>query len=617
MNAFTSLNPLPAYTAENWQRANRDITAKILTECIYEELLTPAETRNTIPNNTATPQFLLHFDNGDTYQFQAKKRLYFGYMRIIPETLTRLEDGKEVELGDAYRLLLSLNQQLGVKPDTAAYAIREFSNTLLGDCHQLAGKRLDNKTLLTANECTIESQLNAHPWIIANKGRLGFSYSDYQQYAPENAPETPLLWIAVSRQSASFNSINTLDYNTLIQEELSQQCRDHFASILQEQQLSADDYFYMPIHQWQWNNEIVSLFSREIVAKNIVPLDSSADHYQPQQSIRTFSNKDNPHKRYVKLPISILNTSVYRGLPPERVKIAPALSEWLLNEVANEPFLRNEKGFILLGEIASINYDHPIYSDMQGIPYQFREKLAVIWRESIHTKIESDEHCLPLVALLHLDCNDEPLLKAIIEASGLSTDEWIKQFLTVTMEPLLHVLYKFGFVFSPHGQNAMLVMRNNQPTRLAVKDFVDDANICVDPIPEHDNISEDLDDILESLEAPILIQWIQSGLFVCVFRYLTEILEDHCNYSERQFWQHVSNVITDYQQRFPELQERFNAFDLQRPYFPKLCLNRVRLLDQGYHDDAERPSAAVGSMLENPLALIAAESDKTQKRKAS
>ncbi|BFM15928.1 rhizobactin siderophore biosynthesis protein RhbF [Maricurvus nonylphenolicus] len=597
--AFENLNPLAAYNPESWQRINRDLCAKVLSECIYEELLQP----QLVDADTHTYQ--LDFGDGNSYRFQVKPRAFFGFMRVIPDSLVQLQDGEEVALEDAYCLLGSLNAALGVKADTAAYAIREFSNTLLGDCHQMAAPRLTNAELLKSDEIQIESQLIAHPWIIANKGRLGFSYSDYLQFAPEMAQEAPLLWIGVNKEVAQYNGLSDLDYERLINEELSEQDRNHFAGLLRDLGLAVEDYLYMPVHPWQWNNEIVSLFCREIVARRIVPLDAGSDNYQAQQSIRTFSNRDNPRKRYVKLPISILNTSVYRGLPPERVRIAPALSQWLLDEVANDPFLRDETRLILLGEVATINVDHPIYSKMQGVPYQFREKLAVVWRESVHSKMDEGEHCVPLAALMHYDANGEPFLKSIIAASGMTTAEWLQQFLKVVMEPLLHVLYKYGFVFSPHGQNAMLVMKGFKPSRLAVKDFVDDANICVDPIPEQDSLPEELEDILESLEGPILIQWIQSGLFVCVFRYLTEVLEDHMDYREVDFWQQVLESVQNYQKRFPELEDRFAAFDLLRPVFPKLCLNRVRLLDKGYQDDAERPSAAVSSMLENPLALLA------------
>lgn len=599
MTAFNTLDPSHAFTADAWEQINRDIIAKVITECIYEELL-----QVTLLDGSKN-RYELSFSSGDCYQFSVKQRAFFGYQRVIAESVVRLHNNEAVALDDSYRLITNINKDIGVKPDTAAYVIREFSNTLLGDLHQLTGKRLSNEQLLASDEIVIESQLIAHPWIIANKGRLGFSYSDYQQHAPEVAKPHTLLWIAVAKSAAQFNSTEDLDYQRLISEELSSQDREHFAQLLADLQLDQQDYFYMPLHRWQWDHEIVPLFIREIVAKRIVPLDASRDTYQPQQSIRTFSNRDNPSKRYVKLPISILNTSVYRGLPPERVKIAPALSQWLLEEVGNDPFLRDETRLILLGEVATINYDHPIYTQMPDVPYQFREKLAVVWRESIHAKMDQDERCVPLAALLHLDSQGEAFLKSLIEASELETHEWISQFLKVVMEPLLHVLYKFGFVFSPHGQNAMLVLRNNAPSRLAIKDFVDDANICVDPLPEHENLPTELDEILESLEGPVLIQWIQSGLFICVFRYLTEVLEDHLGYSEVAFWQQVLLTIENYQQRFPELKERFVAFDLLRPVFPKLCLNRVRLLDKGYQDSSERPTAAISSMLENPLALLA------------
>lgn len=597
------LNIHSVFTERHWLEANRDIAAKILTECLYEELLQPDLVETTYQSTQAYRHYRLQFKE-DCYYFTTKVRRFFGFERVLADSIRCENNNHHIALIDAYRLILNLNQAIGVKDHTAAYAMREFANTLVADMHQLASKKLTNKVLLESDEVVIESQLIAHPWIIANKGRLGFSYDDYLQYAPEVAPSNKLLWIAVSRGQASFHAVNELSYEKLIQQELDPDCLTHFAEKLTSLALKPSDYFYMPVHPWQWTNEIVTLFCHDIVLKNIVLLGHSKDDYQPQQSIRTFSNRSTPTRRYVKLPISILNTSVYRGLPPERVKIAPQLSQWLLDEVAEDPFLKHKAKLILLGEVATINYDHPVYAKMPNIPYQFREKLAVVYRESIHTKIAHDERCIPLSALLHFDTDNKPFIGEIIQQSGLTTAEWIQQFLKVTITPLVHVLYKFGFVFSPHGQNALLVLKNNQPSCLAVKDFVDDANICVDPLPEQANLPEALDDILASLEGPILIQWIQSGLFVCVFRYLTEILVDHLNYSEIQFWQQARKVIIDYQAQFEVLSPRFAAFDLLRPVFPKLCLNRVRLIDKGYSDDAERPSAAVASMLENPLACV-------------
>ncbi|GAA3331861.1 hypothetical protein GCM10020331_090080 [Ectobacillus funiculus] len=60
--------------------------------------------------------------------------------------------------------------------------------------------------------------------------------------------------------------------------------------------VQAEDYYFMPIHVWQWNNVIVSMFAAEIANKELIPLGEGEDHYLPQQSIRTFVNVTNKEK---------------------------------------------------------------------------------------------------------------------------------------------------------------------------------------------------------------------------------------------------------------------------------------------------------------------------------
>ena len=59
--------------------------------------------------------------------------------------------------------------------------------------------------------------------------------------------------------------------------------------------------------------------------------------YLPQQSIRTLADADHPERHHLKLALSILNTSVYRGLPRDRTLAAPALSAWLTARVRGRP----------------------------------------------------------------------------------------------------------------------------------------------------------------------------------------------------------------------------------------------------------------------------------------
>lgn len=49
--------------------------------------------------------------------------------------------------------------------------------------------------------------------------------------------------------------------------------------------------------------------------KELLELSISADEFVPMQSIRTLCNTSNLQRHYIKLPVSIFNTAVYRGLP--------------------------------------------------------------------------------------------------------------------------------------------------------------------------------------------------------------------------------------------------------------------------------------------------------------
>jgi siderophore synthetase component len=272
---------------------------------------------------------------------------------------------------------------------------------------------------------------------------------------------------------------------------------------------------------------------------------------------------------------------------------------------SEDDFLRDQTRIVLLGEFASLHCRHSFYGHLKDVPYQYNEMLGVIYRESLRSRLDPDERALPLAALFQRDREGRAILAELIEASGLATADWIARLLAAILPPLLHFLYKYGFVFSPHGQNALIALdREHIPTRLVIKDFVDDANLSVDELPEHARLPEQLYDLLDALEPQVLIQWIQSGLFVCVFRYMTEILVDDALMTEREFWTQVEGVIRAYQDRFPEMADRFAHFNLHAPAFPKLCLNSTRLLDLGYEDSAERPVASVVSLLDNPLYII-------------
>lgn len=581
---------------QTWKLVSCSLLTKMIAEFLYEEILQP----EVIGTQGNISQYQLTLSEGIIYRFQAKPRLFDSY-QVFPDSIQRWDGNTWTSATNPFQFVLDIHTTVGMTPETTAHLIKELSNTLLADAHIQTTKKERQTDLTTTDYAHLEGEMEGHPWITFNKGRIGFSYADYLAYAPERQQPVNLFWIAVRRDRAQFHSITTLNYETLIQEELGIDILSLFAEVLHAQHLDPADYYFCPVHDWQWQNILVPLFVEELATQAIIPLDRSKDYYLPQQSIRTFTNISHPQKRHVKLPLSILNTLVYRGLPGERTAIAPQVTAWVKSICDADPFLRDQCQLILPGEIASINYDHPYYTPLSGAPYQYKEMLGCLWRESVLSYVGPDEQPITLASLIHVDHQGQPFVAQLVEQSGLSVEDWLDRLFNTLLPPLLHYLYRYGVVFSPHGENTILVLKNNIPHRLAMKDFVDDVNVSRHPLPELESLPDSLRAVLLTEPPEGLCQFIWAGLFICHHRYLSDLLENHYGYSEKRFWTQVRQAILNYHACFPALKERFELFDLLTPQFTKLCLNRNRLLTYGYADDRDRPHAAAFGKVNNAL----------------
>ena len=584
---------LTALTPQTWTRANRELIAKGITELWYEEVIDP----------TCDESGHLRWDLASgTLTGRARWR-ELGWWRVEPASLAWMTTRGEAELPGAPDLLAEVLAEQKVAPATLANLVSELSSTLLSDAlfYAYSGHAPD---LIDRAPVEVEAELRGHPWIIANKGRVGFGMDDLLDYAPESHSDVCLLWLAADRSIADTAQVTGLDHAGVVRDQVG----DEFFELLRERAegagLDPDSCAYVPVHPWQWANRIATLHAGDLAGGDLAFLGEGPARYRPQLAIRTMTDIDHPERRYLKLPVSVLNTSVYRGLPRERTLAAPALTQWLTDVVDNDAFLA-ETGVIFLGEVAGVGVRHRTYEALDGVPYQHTEMLGAIWRESVHPRLHDEERAVSLAALLHCDPHGGTFVRALVERSGLSPTDWLRRLHDAVLPPLLHVLYRYGVMFSPHGQNCMIVHRDGVPTRLVVKDFVDDLAMCSESLPEHADLTPDVRAALSdvTLEATTLIKYLQNGLLICVYRYLAEIMECEFDLAEKEFWASARATLSRYQSRHAaELSERYAMFDLQQPSFPKLCLNRLRLFERGYADDADRPVIAATGSVANPLA---------------
>ena len=583
----------------SWKKVNQKLQAKMLSEYMYEDMIHP----EVVANRAEELVYELTISPKKKYRFQAARRLFDSY-DVRGQTIQVMDEAGIRDASSAIELLTDLQEWINMSSETTGHLIKELNATLIADAHHQERTAKSSDELIQLDYAELEGFMKGHPWITYNKGRIGFGYDDYLAYAPEKQEEIRLCWVAVHRSYAEFRSVAGLNYPDLINQELSQQEQNRFANEVQEAGKDPAKYYFLPVHEWQWKNILILNFPEELATNILIPLGQGDDIYLPQQSIRTFVNRSAVKKHHVKLPMSILNTLVYRGLPAERTIAAPRVTELIKGIFEQDSFLKEECRAIMPGENASINVDQTHFTQVKNAPYQYHEMLGTIWRESIYTYLEEGEQAITLAALIHKDHNDKPYVTSLINSSGLETEEWISQLFEVVMDPLLHYLYQYGIVFSPHGQNTILVLKDGKPHRLAIKDFVDDVNITDQAFPELGELPYDLKCVLRSEPPEGLTQFIFTGLFVCHLRYLSHILINHHYLSEEKFWSLLAESILNYQKRFPHLNERFELFNFFKPEMTKLCLNRNRMVDYGYEDGDDRPHASEYGKVKNPLFLF-------------
>jgi siderophore synthetase component len=586
-----------ALTRERWEHVNRELLAKLLTELAYEDVLAPSFEQ--LPDGRRA--FELSLGERLVLRYAGHRRP-LGDWRVEPDTVRARLDGAEVALPDVADVVALGAPAVGADPSTAAGLVHEIAMTALADVLGAVRGR-PAAELLDLDPAALECELRGHPWIVASKGRVGFGAGDLLAYAPEAAAPLRLGWLAADQALAERRCAAGLDHATVVREQVGDDGWARLRERAAAAGLDPDAVTYLPVHPWQWEHRVLALHAGAIARRELVPLGTLDQRYLPGQSIRTLADVDHPERRHLKLALSILNTSVYRGLPRARTLAAPALSAWLGARCAADPFLR-EQGLVLLGEVASVSVAHSAFEAIADVPYQHTEMLGAIWRESVVGHLRAGERAITMAALIHRDAAGVSFVELLIARSGLDVDAWVRRLHEVTLPPLLHVLYRFGATFSPHAQNCLVVLCGDAPGRLVVKDFVDDAMISSDPLPELERLPAEVRAALgDGVEAALLAQWIQSGLLVCVHRYLAEVLEQRMGYPERAFWAAAEQAVAAYHERFEdELGPRFALFDVDAPAFVKLCLNRVRILGRGYADDAQRPVASAAGWIDNPLA---------------
>ncbi|PSH22419.1 IucA/IucC family protein [Yersinia pseudotuberculosis] len=580
-----------------WQKVNRLHLCKAISEFSHECLLAPQRMTDHPDSEGYDHYRLAAPDKPANYVFRAR-RLALDHWLIDPDSLHKTVNEKSTDL-DSLSFIIEFKRQLGISERVLPTYLEEITSTLYSSAfkHHRAG--ISATALVNASFQIIEKEMmEGHPSFVANNGRIGFDVQDFQRFSPEAASDVHLVWLAAHKSKAHFACIEQLDYAKLMEQELGAEVLAEFEQQLMTRDCNPQDYVLMPVHPWQWQNKLTSIFAADIANQRLVFLGQGKDTYQAQQSIRTFFNRSQPQRYYVKMALSILNMGFMRGLSPYYMATTPGINEWLFDLVAGDKILQ-AYGFKILREVASIGFRNSYYEQAITGDSAYKKMAAALWRENPLQLIQPGQQLMTMAALLHFDQEGKALLPALIDASGLSTQQWLERYLRSYLSPLLHCLYVYDLMFMPHGENIILVLQNAVPQHIFMKDLAEEIlvlNTEADLPEKARRIIVDMPDEMKTLT-------ILSDVFDGVFRYLAAVLDQQGGYLERYFWADVAACIRQYQQQHPELAAKFACYPLFTPKIKRCCLNRLQLTNNQHMLDLADPvqSFQFADDLINPL----------------
>ncbi|MBB3698225.1 IucA/IucC family siderophore biosynthesis protein [Flammeovirga yaeyamensis] len=576
-----------------WEKVNRLYIKKALSEFSHERLLEPLR----IGFEEDLGIYQVFSDSSEfTYSFKAKEMRLDHWNISVPSIVKkRGEDELPLLLME---FILEFKTQLQIPETMLETYLEEIASTLYGATFKYSQNKATAQQLAEGDFQLIEkNMIEGHPCFLANSGRIGFDVEDYSHYAPEASSGFKMLWLAGHQSLTTFTAVKELSFEKVMHQEIGSVQYDAFRDQLKSKGLNPEDYFFFPMHPWQWENKLSIIFASDIADKKLILLGEGKDDYQPQQSIRTLFNTTSNDKFYVKTALSIQNMGFLRGLSPYYMKSTPEITTWISNFLKGDEYLKT-KGFKMLGEVATLGYTNQ-YFEAFGSKSAYNKMCAVLWRESPVNMIKAHQTLSTMAGILHIDTEGNALIKSWMDTSGLSACEWVMSYLSAYLSPLLHCFYQHDLAFMPHGENLIMVLENSVPVSVFMKDITEEVVLY----EEKDNLPDSVKRLVVKATDEVKSLTIFTDVFDCFFRFLAQILEEHCAFPEDAFWALVAQNIHQYQSEFPELEAKFKASNLFEEEFILSCLNRLQLQNNKQMVDLSDPvnSLQFIGKIKNPI----------------
>ncbi len=425
-----------------------------------------------------------------------------------------------------------------------------------------------HQTLIAAEQWASLMDRPFHPLA---KGKLGFTATEYKRYMAEFNQPINLVWVAIAnshimvaehvKNTATQNPATYL-LDTTQQQKLMRELDDKGI---------ADTHIAMPVHPWQMTHVVDDIYADDLANGTVVALKFNALITYASSSMRSMLiDTDTPNS--IKLPIGVYALNSKRYLPALK----------LINGEKNQAILMQARTLDLELSAQLRLWDERLWwgymstshlHDKSAInPYFYQEKpthLGAMLRQLPSDLCDDKIRLLPMASLGMLVYKQgvsnhvfDDIVKNSIQHSNqdnaqegspqnkkLAVIACFKNLCNVFLGTMLRCL-RLGFAPEMHGQNIVIVLKDNRFTSLLLRDH-DSVRIHLPWLARHQIADPeylsppDFKNRLYRETPQALIFYLQSlGLLVNI-RAIIESLVEHYHINEDTLWHEAMMSIEE------------------------------------------------------------------------
>lgn len=417
-----------------------------------------------------------------------------------------------------------------------------------------------------------------HPYHPCSKTKLGFSLEDVVSYSPEFHPVVSLPVFAVRRDYMHVEEMDAAqtgayaDWFSLHYADTWQQ----WCAAMANRELATSEYIPLPVHPWQAKNRLPELFEDCFESGIMHELPDVFIDAAPTLSFRTLAPMSAGNCAYIKLPVAVQATSVFRTLSPGSTENTPKVSRILQNILKKE----NDFGgkLSILCEMFGLHMKH--------IPDEQAKHLTAIFRENPRCHLNEDEICIVVAALFEKSpVTEMNLFIELMQSSGANNLAdaltYFTHYVHLVLGVYLDLYLVYGIALEGHQQNTLAVFKQGNIVRFIARDF-DGTDMHAESIATHGI------EFTPYIGSPNLMphkHMVRNNLLHTVYQAhlgeLVLLLASHYKCDEKLFWEIIKRATHErfvaLKDRLPEAVWEADYQAILRADWPCKALLRMRL----------------------------------------